>query len=111
MNYFFTALGKFTEPIYENVPLSWNSKDIHSHAAGVQGVKVVQGVQTAPEIKPPSKVPQQVQPIMKDIIVEKPQIDVKPVKNNVLDMSNSSITSTPSTSTSVIHSAEQSFGK
>lgn len=97
----FFGLGKFTEPIYENVPLPWNSKEVCSRATTVQ---------STPEIKPSSKVPQQVQPNKKELVVEK-QIEVLPVKNNILDMSSSSNISSQVTSTSVIHSVEQSFGK
>lgn len=99
-------MGKFTEPIYENVPLPWNSKEVRSRASSVQ---------SAPEIKTSlSKAPQQVQSVKEDIVVEKQQSEVvPPVRNNILDMSSSSNVSSQITSTSSInhHSAEQSFGK
>lgn len=98
---FFKILGRFTEPIYENVPLPWNSKEVRSRASSVQ---------SAPEIKsPPGKLPQQVvQPVKEDM--EK-KIEVVPVKNNVLDISSNSNVSQVTTITSIVHSAEQSFGK
>lgn len=83
------------------MPLPWNSKEVCAR---------VTSVQSTPEIKSSSNVPQQVQSVKKDIVVEK-QIEVLPVKNNILDMSSSSNTSSQVTSTPVIHSAEQSFGK
>lgn len=83
------------------MPLPWNSKEVCSRATGVQ---------STPEIKSSSKTPQQLHPVKKDIVVEK-QIEVLPVKNNILDMSSSSNISSQVTSTPVIHSAEQSFGK
>lgn len=95
-------MNKFTEPIYENVPLPWNSKEDRSRALSVQ---------SAPEIKSPNNIIQQVLPVKKDIVVEKPHNEVIPVKNNALDTSSSSVHSSLVTSTSVIHSAEQSFGK
>lgn len=83
--------------------MPWNSKDVRSRAAGVQ---------VASEIKSPiSKVPQQVQPVKEEIIVEKQQHEIMPMKNNSLDMSSSSNVSSQIVSTSIIHSAEQSFGK
>lgn len=95
-------MGKFTEPIYENVPLPWNSKEskeVRSRAASV------------PEIKSPmSKVPQKVQPVKEDIVPVKQQNEVTPVKNNSLDKSSNSNVSSHVTSTSISHSAEQSFG-
>lgn len=83
--------------------MPWNSKDVRSRAAGAQG---------ASEIKSPiGKVPHQVQPVKEEIIVEKPKHEVTPIKNNTLDMSSSSNVSSQVVSTSIIHSAEQSFGK
>lgn len=82
------------------MPLPWNSKEVCGRTVSVQ---------STPEIKTPTKVPQQVQSVKKDI-VEK-QIEALPVKNNILDMSSNSNISSQVTSTSVIHSAEQSFGK
>lgn len=99
---FHLVMGKFTEPIYENVPLPWNSKEVRNRASSVQ---------SAPEIKSLSiKGPQQIQPVKEDVIVEKKQNEVAPVKNN-LDMNSSSNVSSQITSTPVIHSADQSFGK
>lgn len=98
----YTVVNKFTEPIYENVPLPWNSKEVRSRASSVQ---------SAPEIKSPKKVIQQVLPVKKDIFVENPHSEIIPIKNNALDMSSSSIHSSQMTSTSANHSAEQSFGK
>ncbi|VVC24350.1 Hypothetical protein CINCED_3A016831 [Cinara cedri] len=97
-----TVLGKFNEPIYENVPLPWNSKEVHSRASSVQ---------SAPEITSPSnKIPQQVvKPVKEDIVLDK-QNEVIPVKNNVLDVSsNSNVLSQVTPSSSINHSAEQSF--
>lgn len=95
------VLGKCTEPIYENVPLPWNSKDVRSRAAGAQ---------VASEIKSPiSKVPHQAQPVKEEITVEKQKHEVMPIKNNTLDISSSSNVSSQLVSTSIIHSAEQSF--
>lgn len=103
MSNYLIVLGKCTEPIYENVPLPWNSKDVQSRASGALA---------ASEIKSPiSKVPQKVQPVMEEIIVEKQKHEVMPIKNNSLDMSNSSNVSSQVVSSSIIHSAEQSFGK
>lgn len=92
------------EPIYENVPLPWSSKEVRNRASSVQ---------SATEAKlPPSKVPpQQVKPVKEDIVIEKQQNEVIPMKNNGLDMSSSSNVSSQVASTSAIHSAEQSFGK
>lgn len=100
---FFIILGKFTEPIYENVPLPWNSKEVRRRASSVQ---------SAPEVKsPPGKLPQQVvQPVKEDMVLEKKN-EIVPVKNNVLDVSNNSNVSQVTTTTSIAHSAEQSFGK
>lgn len=101
---FFIILGKFTEPIYENVPLPWNSKEVRSRTSSVQ---------SAPEIKsPPSKLPQQVvQPVKGDNVLEK-QNDLIPVKNNGLDISsNSNVLPQVTPTTLIAHSAEQSFGK
>lgn len=82
--------------------MPWNSKDVRSRASGALA---------ASEIKSPiSKVPQKVQPVKEDIIVEKQKHEVKS-KNNSLDMSNSSNVSSQVVSSSIIHSAEQSFGK
>lgn len=99
----FTVLGKLTEPIYENVPLPWNSKEVRSSTSSVQSTQ---------EIKlPSSKVPlQQVQPVKEeDVVAEKQLNEVTPTKNNGLDMNSSSV-SLQVASTSAIHSAEQSFG-
>jgi len=83
--------------------LPWNSKDVRSRAAGAQ---------VASEIKSPiSKVPHQVQPVKEEITVEKQKHEVMPIKNNTLDISSSSNVSSQLVSTSIIHSAEQSFGK
>jgi len=92
------VLGKFTEPIYENVPLPWNSKETRGRA------------QSVPEVKTPPKVLQQVQPVKEEIIVEKQKNEMTPIKNSVLDMSTSSNVSSQVTSTSIIHSADHSFG-
>lgn len=81
------------------MPLPWNSKEVRSRASSVQ---------SAPEIKSTCKIPQQ-QPVKED--VEKQQSEVMPVKNNVLDISNSSNVSSQVNSISIVHSAEQSFGK
>jgi len=83
--------------------LPWNSKDVRSRVVGAQ---------VASEIKSPiSKVSQQAQPVKEEIIVEKQQHEIMPMKNNTLDMSSSSNVSSQVVSTSIIHSAEQSFGK
>jgi len=83
--------------------LPWNSKDVRSRASGALA---------ASEIKSPiNKVPQQVQPVKEEIIVEKQKHEVMPIKNNTLNMSNSSNVSSQVVSSSIIHSAEQSFGK
>lgn len=83
--------------------MPWNSKDVRSRTAGAQ---------VASEIKSPiSKVPQQVQPVKEEIIAEKQQHEIISMKNNTLDMSSSSNVSSQVVSTSIIHSAEQSFGK
>lgn len=80
------------------MPLPWNSKEVRSRA------------QSVPEIKSsPSKLPLQVQLVKED--VEKQQNEVMPLKNNILEMSSISNVSSQVTSTSTIHSAEQSFGK
>jgi hypothetical protein len=98
----YTVVNKFTEPIYENVPLPWNSKEVRSRASSVQ---------SAPEIKSPNKIIQQVLPVQKDIFVENPHSEIIPTKNNALDMSSNSVNSLQVTSTLANHSAEQSFGK
>lgn len=99
--FFFTAVGNFTEPIYENVPLPWNSKEVRGRASSVQ---------SAPEIKSSSsKVPSQVQLVKED--VDKQHNEAMPLKNNILEISNTSNILSQVTSTSIIHSAEQSFGK
>uniref|UniRef100_A0A2S2R7W5 protein-tyrosine-phosphatase n=1 Tax=Sipha flava TaxID=143950 RepID=A0A2S2R7W5_9HEMI len=95
-----TVVNKFTEPIYENVPLPWNSKEVRSRASSVQ---------SAPEIKSPNKIIQQVLPVQKDIFVENPHSEIIPTKNNALDMSSNSVNSLQVTSTLANHSAEQSF--
>jgi hypothetical protein len=83
--------------------LPWNSKDVRSRTSNTQ---------VSSETKSPiSKVPQQVQPVKEEITVEKQQNEVLPMKNNTLDMSSSSNVSSQVISTSIIHSAEQSFGK
>ncbi|XP_050442639.1 tyrosine-protein phosphatase non-receptor type 21 [Adelges cooleyi] len=95
------VVAKFTEPIYENVPLLWNSKEVRSRAASVQ---------SAPEIKSPTKVSQPVpppQPVKEDVV--KPQKETTPVKNVALDVSSSSNVSSQINSTIISHSAEQSF--
>ncbi|XP_026811317.1 receptor-type tyrosine-protein phosphatase N2-like [Rhopalosiphum maidis] len=93
--------GKCTEPVYENVPLPRNSKDIRSRTSNAQ---------LSSETKAPiSKVLQQVQPVRKEITVEKTQNEVLPMKNNTLDVSSSSNNSSQVISTTIIHSAEQSF--
>jgi len=98
----FTVLGKLTEPIYENVPLPWNSKEVCSGTSSVQSTQ---------EIKlPSSKVPpQQVQLLKEEDVIEKQLNEVTPTKNNGLDTNSSSVSSQVA-STSAIHSAEQSFG-
>lgn len=94
------VLGKFTEPIYENVPLPWNSKEARGRA------------QSVPEIKTlPLKVHQQVQPVKEEIIVEKQKNEITTIKNSVLDMStNSNISSQVTSTSSITHSADHSFG-
>lgn len=83
------------------MPLPWNSKEVQSR---------VSNVKSSHEIKSfPNKVPQQVQHAKENI--EKEQSEIIIAKNNILDMSNSSNISSQATSTSIIHSAEQSFGK
>jgi len=83
--------------------LPWNSKDVRNR---------VSSVQLTSEIKSPtSKVPQQVQHVKEEITVEKQQNEVMPMKNNIMDISSSSNVSSQVNTTSIIHSAEQSFGK
>lgn len=82
------------------MPLPWNSKEARSRA------------QSAPEIKPLSiKVPHQVQPVKEESITEKPESEIMSLKNNILDISTNSNISSPVTSSSITHSADQSFGK
>lgn len=83
--------------------MPWNSKDVRNRASSAQ---------LSSENKSPiSKVPQQVQPVKEEVTMEKQQNEIMPMKNNILDMSSSSNISSQVNSTSIIHSAEQSFGK
>lgn len=92
-------LGNLAEPIYENVPLPWNSKEARSRA------------QSVPEIKTTIKVVQPVQPVKEEVIVEKQKKEITPIKNSVLDMStNSNVSSQITSTSSIIHSADHSFG-
>lgn len=82
--------------------MPWNSKEVRDRAPSIQ---------SAPEIKSPNKVIPQVLPVKKDIVEEKTHNEVIPVTSSALDTSSSSVHSSHVTSTSAIHSAEQSFGK
>lgn len=86
-------MGKFTEPIYENVPFLWNSKEARSRAL------------SAPEIKSPStKNHQSVQSVKE----EKQEENMLGMSSS---MTTSSIESSDAAPTVIIHSSEHSFGK
>lgn len=83
------------------MPLPWNPKEVESHVSNVQSSHDIKSF--------PIKVPQQVQHVKENI--KKEQSEIIQSKNNILDMSNSSNISSQATSTSIVHLAEQSFGK